>query len=327
MLRLGRPGLVLGVVGRPLVERDDALPGRLDDLLAELDRLGQDDLLLGASGGRPCRSPGGTSGPSRRSRSCRPRGPRAPRRSASRAPRRRAWPPRGRPCVDRHCRRRGRPRGAAGRGTPGSSWSSGGSGEETPRPTPDGISTVGPSATNREQPPSTVYLQRGHPAESRRAPPPRERPQPPGAASAYSVGVENPDSITRPLRRTRGSGPADERRRRDQKAGPSVARDRPTGRAEQDSVDGPELRWAGLPPEDSELIAKDEDLEILGTIVGTRTDEEPGQCPNYQAEQERHRRILGCGWSQIRVFDPHGFVVTTRACRTDSAPNSKRQTR
>ncbi len=47
MLRFGGPSLALGVVGRPLVERDDALPGRLHELLAELDRLGQDDLLLG----------------------------------------------------------------------------------------------------------------------------------------------------------------------------------------------------------------------------------------------------------------------------------------
>jgi len=48
VLRLGRPSLVLGVVGRPLVEGDDALARRQDDPFAELDRLGQDDLLLGA---------------------------------------------------------------------------------------------------------------------------------------------------------------------------------------------------------------------------------------------------------------------------------------
>ena len=53
VLGLGRPSLVLGVVGRPLVERDDALAGRLDELLAEFDRLGQDDLFLGAQEGDP----------------------------------------------------------------------------------------------------------------------------------------------------------------------------------------------------------------------------------------------------------------------------------
>ena len=47
VLGLGRPGLALGVVERPLVERDDRLPGLDDDLLAELDGLGEDDLLLG----------------------------------------------------------------------------------------------------------------------------------------------------------------------------------------------------------------------------------------------------------------------------------------
>ena len=51
VLRLGRPGLALGVVERPLVERDDRLPRLVDDLLAELDRLGQDDLLLGGQQG------------------------------------------------------------------------------------------------------------------------------------------------------------------------------------------------------------------------------------------------------------------------------------
>jgi hypothetical protein len=38
--------------------------------------------------------------------------------------------------------------------------------------------------------------------------------------------------------------------------------------------------WAGLPPKDSELMAEDEDLEILGTVVGTRINEETGERPN-----------------------------------------------
>ena len=51
MLGLGRARLALGVVERPLVERDDPLPGCLDQLLAELDGLGQDDLFLGGQQG------------------------------------------------------------------------------------------------------------------------------------------------------------------------------------------------------------------------------------------------------------------------------------
>ena len=51
VLRLHRPRLALRVVERPLVERDDPLPGCLDELLAELDRLREDDLLLGRQQG------------------------------------------------------------------------------------------------------------------------------------------------------------------------------------------------------------------------------------------------------------------------------------
>ena len=43
--------LALGVVERPLVEGHDALPGLLDHLLAELDRLREDDLFLGGQQG------------------------------------------------------------------------------------------------------------------------------------------------------------------------------------------------------------------------------------------------------------------------------------
>src|SRR3954468_18090015 len=46
MLRLRRARLALRVVQRPLVERRDRLPRLLDHLLAQLDGLGQDDLLL-----------------------------------------------------------------------------------------------------------------------------------------------------------------------------------------------------------------------------------------------------------------------------------------
>ncbi len=51
VLRLGPPRLALGVVEGPLVEADDRLPGELHHPLAELDRLGQDDLLLGGEEG------------------------------------------------------------------------------------------------------------------------------------------------------------------------------------------------------------------------------------------------------------------------------------
>jgi hypothetical protein len=71
--------------------------------------------------------------------------------------------------------------------------------------------------------------------------------------------------------------PAEQGGRSDQKAGPSLARYRPAGRGEKHPIDEPELRWAGLTPEDPELVAKDEDLEILGTIVAAGANQETGE--------------------------------------------------
>ncbi len=51
VLRLLRASLALGVVQGPLVEADHGLPRLLDHLLAELDRLGEHDLLFGGQQG------------------------------------------------------------------------------------------------------------------------------------------------------------------------------------------------------------------------------------------------------------------------------------
>ena len=107
VLRLRGPRLALGVVERPLVERHDALPGRLDQLLAELDRLREDDLLLGRQQGDLADllevHPDRVVDPDHVGA----RSPRAPRRWARRPPRGRAWPAR-RPAAC--CRRPRRPR-------------------------------------------------------------------------------------------------------------------------------------------------------------------------------------------------------------------------
>jgi len=111
-----------------------------------------------------------------------------------------------------------------------------------------------------------------------------------------------------------------------QKAGPSGTRDRPTGRGQQNPIDYSELRRAGLAPEHTELVAKDEDLEILGTIVVTRANNEAAECPNDQAEEEQHRRILESGQSRIRVFDPHALPVSpSKSRRSRSLARSRRQ--
>src|SRR5215213_2955277 len=51
MLRLLGARLALRVMERPLVKRHDPHPGRLDELLTELDRLREDDFLFGGEEG------------------------------------------------------------------------------------------------------------------------------------------------------------------------------------------------------------------------------------------------------------------------------------
>jgi hypothetical protein len=46
-------------------------------------------------------------------------------------------------------------------------------------------------------------------------------------------------------------------------------------------IDSSELRGTGLPLEDPELIAEDEDLEILGAVVLATGAEETGENPDH----------------------------------------------
>jgi hypothetical protein len=61
--------------------------------------------------------------------------------------------------------------------------------------------------------------------------------------------------------------PPEERRRRHEEGDPALPRDDATRRREEDPIAGPELRRAGLPTEDPELVAQDEDLEFLRAVV------------------------------------------------------------
>jgi hypothetical protein len=74
------------------------------------------------------------------------------------------------------------------------------------------------------------------------------------------------------------------------------------------------------------LMAKDEDLKILGTIAVTIAGEETGEQPNDQAEEEQHRRILESEQSRIRVIDPHApgtpRTEPPPATKTSAARNS-----
>ncbi len=61
--------------------------------------------------------------------------------------------------------------------------------------------------------------------------------------------------------------PPQERRRGDEEGHPAVPRNHPTGRGEEDPVDGPELGWAGPPTKDPKLVTEDQDLEVLGAVI------------------------------------------------------------
>jgi hypothetical protein len=89
--------------------------------------------------------------------------------------------------------------------------------------------------------------------------------------------------------------PSEERRRRDKEGDPAVTRDRPARRREQDPVDGPELRPARRPLQHPELMAQDEDLEVLGTVVPVRSttpDEQTDEGADDEVEERPHHPIV-----------------------------------
>jgi hypothetical protein len=58
-------------------------------------------------------------------------------------------------------------------------------------------------------------------------------------------------------------------------------------------------------------MAKDEDLEILGTVVAG-ANQETRECSNDQAEEKQHRRILGRGRRESGFLTPTGDVEPVR---------------
>ena len=67
--------------------------------------------------------------------------------------------------------------------------------------------------------------------------------------------------------------PPKEGRRGDKEGDPAVTRQDATRRREQDPVDRPQPRWAGRPLQHPELMAEDEDLEVLASVVSALVDE------------------------------------------------------
>jgi hypothetical protein len=97
------------------------------------------------------------------------------------------------------------------------------------------------------------------------------------------------------VRFTKLAVPAEERRRRDKEGDPAVTRDRSARRREQDPVDGPELRPARRPLQHPELMAQDEDLEVLGTVVPVRSttpDEQTDEGADDEVEERPHHPIV-----------------------------------
>ena len=89
--------------------------------------------------------------------------------------------------------------------------------------------------------------------------------------------------------------PAQERCRGDEEGGPSITRDRPARRRKQDPVEGPKLRSARRPLQHPELMAQDEDLEVLGTVVPVRSttpDEQTDEGADDEVEERPHRSIV-----------------------------------
>ena len=88
--------------------------------------------------------------------------------------------------------------------------------------------------------------------------------------------------------------PTAEGRRGDEKGDPAVTRDDPTRRREEDPVDGSELERARRPLQHPELMAENEDLEVVGSVASTRlssADEETDEGADDEIEEGQHRPI------------------------------------
>ena len=89
--------------------------------------------------------------------------------------------------------------------------------------------------------------------------------------------------------------PTEERCRGHHEGDPAAARQDSARRRKQDPVEGPKLRSARGPLQHPELMAEDEDLEVLGSVVLARlssTDEQTHEGPDDKVKERPHRPIL-----------------------------------
>jgi hypothetical protein len=92
--------------------------------------------------------------------------------------------------------------------------------------------------------------------------------------------------------------PPEEGRRGDEEGDPAVPWDDPACGGEEDPVDGPEPGRARRPLQHPELMAEDEDLEVLGPVVLAllaTADEETDEATGDEVEERPHRPMVLSG--------------------------------
>src|SRR5450756_2892216 len=89
--------------------------------------------------------------------------------------------------------------------------------------------------------------------------------------------------------------PPEEGRRGNEEGDPALTRDDPTRRCEEDPIDDTELRSARRPRQHAKLMAEDEDLEVLASVVSAllaTADEETDEGADDEVEEGQHRPIV-----------------------------------
>ena len=79
--------------------------------------------------------------------------------------------------------------------------------------------------------------------------------------------------------------------------------------ARRDPIDDTELRSARRTLQHAKLMAEDEDLKVLPSVVSAllaTADEETDEGADDEVEEGQHRPIVPGGPSANRVSDPHG---------------------
>jgi hypothetical protein len=103
--------------------------------------------------------------------------------------------------------------------------------------------------------------------------------------SAASGGRADPPTARYPLSQEQRTVPTQKRLRAYREAGPAIAREQPARRSEQGSVDGRVLRPLPATPEDRELVAQHEDLELSLAAAADEQAKNAAEEPVQQRQQ------------------------------------------